>query len=122
MIKLFCLDPKNLRPLEAGPLASLLGSFAALLVSELPRYLEAAEVERLLRSCDRRQNAGRRNYAVLVLLARLGLRASEVVNLELDDIDWAAWELVVRGKGNRVDRMPLLQEVGKAVADSTTCG
>jgi site-specific recombinase XerD len=86
-------------------------------LSELPRYLEAAEVEKLLRSCDRRQNAGRRDYAVLVLLARLGLRASEVVHLELDDIDWAAGELVVRGKGNRVDRMPLLQEVGKAVAD-----
>ena len=86
-------------------------------LSELPRYLEAAEVEKLLRSCDRRENAGRRDYAVLVLLARLGLRASEVVNLELDDIDWAAGELVVRGKGNRVDRMPLLQEVGKAVAD-----
>ncbi len=86
-------------------------------LSELPRYLEAAEVEKLLRSCDRRQNAGRRDYAVLVLLARLGLRASEVVHLELDDIDWVAGELIVRGKGNRVDRMPLLQEVGKAVAD-----
>ena len=51
------------------------------------------------------------------MLARLGLRAGEVANLELDDIDWAAGELVIRGKGNRVDRMPLLQEVGKAVAD-----
>lgn len=85
--------------------------------SELPRYLEAAEVEQLLRSCDRRHKVGRRDYAVLVLLARLGLRASEVANLELDDIDWTAGELVIRGKGNRVDRMPLLQEVGKALAD-----
>ena len=74
-------------------------------------------MEKLLRACDRRHRVGRRDYAVLVLLARLGLRASEVANLELDDIDWTAGELVIHGKGNRVDRMPLLQEVGKAVAD-----
>jgi site-specific recombinase XerD len=98
-------------------LATAIPATAGGRLSELPRYLEAADVEKLLRSCDRRQNAGRRDYAVLVLLARLGLRASEVANLELDDIDWAAGEMVVRGKGNRVDRMPLLQEVGKAVAD-----
>jgi site-specific recombinase XerD len=85
-------------------------------LSELPRYLEAAEVERLLRSCDRRRKVGQRDYAVLVLLARLGLRAGEVANLELDDIDWGTGEVVIRGKGNRVDRMPLLREVGEAVA------
>lgn len=98
-------------------LATAIPATAGGRLSELPRYLEAAEVEKLLRSCDRRQNAGRRDYAVLVLLARLGLRASEVANLELDDIDWTAGELVIRGKGNRMERMPLLQEVGKAVAD-----
>jgi len=86
-------------------------------LSELPRYLDAGQVEKLLRCCDRRRKVGRRDYAVLVLLARLGLRASEVAGLELDDIDWAAGELLVRGKGNRVDRMPLLQEVGNAVAN-----
>ena len=86
-------------------------------LSELPRYLDAAQVEKLLGCCDRRSHVGRRDHAVLVLLARLGLRASEVAGLELDDIDWAAGELIIRGKGNRVDRMPLLQEVGKAVAD-----
>ena len=101
----------------ATNLAAAIPATAGGRLSELPRYLEAAEVEKLLRSCDRRQNAGRRDYAVLVLLARLGLRAGEVANLELDDFDWTAGELVVRGKGNRVDRMPLLQEVGKALAD-----
>ena len=101
----------------ATNLAAAIPATAGGRLSELPRYLEAAEVEKLLRSCDRRQNVGRRDYAVLVLLARLGLRASEVANLELDDISWENGELVIRGKGNRVDRMPLLQEVGKAVAD-----
>jgi len=101
----------------ATNLATAIPATAGGRLSELPRYLEAAEVEKLLRSCDRRQKVGRRDYAVLVLLARLGLRASEVANLELDNIDWTAGELVIRGKGNRVDRMPLLQEVGKSVAD-----
>jgi len=101
----------------ATNLATAIPATAGGRLSELPRYLEAAEVKKLLRSCDRRQKVGRRDYAVLVLLARLGLRASEVANLELHDIDWEAGELIVRGKGNRMDRMPLLQEVGKAVAD-----
>lgn len=86
-------------------------------LSELPRYLEPAQVEKLLRSCDRRQNIGRRDYAILLLLARLGLRAGEVARLNLEDIDWTAGQLCVRGKGERVDRMPLLEDVGKAVAD-----
>src|SRR5579864_2790935 len=101
----------------ATNLATAIPATAGGRLSELPRYLEAAEVEKLLRSCDRRHKVGRRDYAVLVLLARLGLRAGEVANLALEDIDWTAGELVIRGKGNRVDRMPLLQEVGKAVAD-----
>jgi integrase len=101
----------------ATNLAAAIPATAGGHLSKLPRYLEAAEVEKLLRSYDRRQNVGRRDYAVLVLLARLGLRASEVANLELDDINWENGELVIRGKGNRVDRMPLLQEVGKAIAD-----
>ncbi len=98
-------------------LATAIPATAGGRLSELPRYLETAEVKKLLRSCDRRQKVGRRDYAILVLLARLGLRASEVANLELDDIDWTAGELVIRGKGNRVDRMPLLQDVGTAMAD-----
>jgi integrase/recombinase XerD len=59
---------------------------------------------------------GRRDYAILLLLARLGLRASEVVSLELDDFDWAAGQLNVRGKGNQRAALPLSPEVGRAIA------
>ena len=74
-------------------------------------------MEKVLRSCDRRRKVGRRDYAVLLLLARLGLRAGEVARLTLDDIDWRAGELVIRGKGARIDKMPLLQDVGEALTD-----
>jgi site-specific recombinase XerD len=82
----------------------------------LPRYLSPVEVDRLLDTCDRDTAAGRRNRAILVRLVRLGLRASEVAALELGDIRWRSAELVVRGKGNRVDRLPLLAEVGEALS------
>ncbi len=83
----------------------------------LPRYLEAREVDKVLGSCDRRRKIGKRHYAIFLLLARLGLRAGEVAQLTLDDIDWRAGELLVRGKGARVDRLPLLHEVGQALVD-----
>jgi site-specific recombinase XerD len=86
-------------------------------LAELPHYLEAWEVQRVLRSCDRRRKIGKRDYAIFLLLARLGLRAGEVTQLTLDDIDWRAGELLVRGKGPRVDRLPLLQDVGQALAE-----
>lgn len=60
---------------------------------------------------------GRRNYAMILLLARLGLRAAEVVAIQLDDIDWRAGEIIIRGKGQRHDRMPLPPDVGEALAD-----
>lgn len=101
----------------ATNLATSIPAMAGWRLSELPRYLEAAQVEKLLRRCDRRQKVGRRDYAILLLLARLGLRAGEVAGLELDDIDWTAGELLIRGKGSRVDRLPLLQDVGQAVVD-----
>jgi integrase/recombinase XerD len=82
----------------------------------LPRALEAGQVRRLLASCDRRITAGQRDFAILKLLARLGLRAGEVAALELDDIDWRAGEIVVRGKGDRRERLPLPTDVGQAVA------
>jgi site-specific recombinase XerD len=82
----------------------------------VPRYLPAKDVERLLRSCDRSSATGRRNHAVLLLLARLGLRASEVAALELDDLRWREGEIVVRGKGLFRERLPLLPEVGEALA------
>jgi integrase/recombinase XerD len=82
----------------------------------LPRAVDAATMAALLDSCDRTTGIGRRDYAVLMLLVRLGLRAGEVAALELADIDWRAGELVVHGKGARVDRLPLPADVGEAVA------
>ena len=96
-------------------LAATVPSVAHRRLAELPHYLEAREVERVLRSCDQRRKIGKRDYAIFLLLARLGLRAGEVAQLTLDDIDWRAGELLVRGKGARVDRLPLLQDVGQAL-------
>ena len=98
-------------------LANAVPKVASWRLSELPRYLEPAEVEKILNGCDRRTGVGKRNYAILLLLARLGLRAGEVVKLKLNDINWCAGELCIQGKGSRVDRLPLLQDVGAAIAD-----
>jgi len=84
--------------------------------SPLPRGITKADAGALLGGCDRRSALGRRDYAMLVTLLRLGLRAGEVARLRLDDIDWRAGELVVRGKGAREDRLPLPAEVGQAIA------
>jgi integrase/recombinase XerD len=84
---------------------------------DLPRGLAVEQAKLLLESCDRSTPVGRRDYAVLSLLARLGLRCGEVAALTLDDIDWRAGELVIRGKGSRVDRLPLPSDVGEALAD-----
>lgn len=84
--------------------------------STLPQGLDESAVRALLRACDRRQWIGRRDYAVLLVLVRLGLRAGEAAALTLDDIDWRAGEIVVHGKGRRLDRLPLPADVGTAVA------
>ena len=84
--------------------------------SSLPRGIAAADAAALLASCDRRRCDGRRDYAVVVTLLRLGLRASEVAGLQLDDIDWRSGEIEVRGKGGRTDRLPLPADVGEAIA------
>ena len=81
-----------------------------------PAFLSPEEVTRVLVATDRSTPAGRRDYAILLLLARLGLRAGEVVSLELDDICWRTAEIVVRGKGRTVERLPLLQDIGQALA------
>jgi integrase/recombinase XerD len=81
----------------------------------LPRGLDQAVLSKLLGSCDRRRPAGRRDYAMLVLLARLGLRAGEVAAVQLEDLDWRAGELLVRGKGDRRERLPLPVDVGEAL-------
>ena len=82
----------------------------------LPRGISKADARAILHSCDRRSALGRRDYAVLITLLRLGLRRGEVAGLRLDDIDWRAGELVVRGKGGRLDRLPLPTDVGEAIA------
>lgn len=84
--------------------------------TSLPAPVAARDLSRLVRSCDRRSAAGRRDYAILLLLSRLGLRAGEVSALRLCDIDWRTGELVVHGKGNRRDRLPLPVDVGDSLA------
>lgn len=84
-------------------------------LASLPRYLEAADVARVVRSCDRSMGRGLRDRAILLLLSRLGLRAGDIVGMELDDIDWHRGALRVRGKGRREVLLPLPQDVGDAV-------
>ena len=98
-----------------APLVWAVPSVADLRDRTLPRGLEPAAVNKLLASCDRRTLAGRRNYAILLLLVRLGLRAGEVAAIQLEDIDWRAGLLLVRGKGNRQDVLPLPVDVGEAI-------
>ena len=85
-------------------------------MSSIPRAIATEKVRELLNSIDRGTSMGRRDYAILLLLARLGLRAGEVTCLELDDIDWNAGQLNVRGKRGQRNALPLPREVGKAIA------
>lgn len=84
-------------------------------LASLPRYLPPKDVERLIASCDRASAVGRRDRAILLLLARLGLRAGDIVHLRLSDIDWEGASIQVCGKGRRSTRLPLTQEVGQAI-------
>jgi len=101
--------------LISAPLVWAVPSVADLRDRSLPRGLESAAVNRLLASCDRRRLVGRRDYAILLLLSRLGLRAGEVAAIRLDDVDWRRGELLVHGKGNRQDMLPLPVDVGEAM-------
>lgn len=98
-------------------LAASVPAVASYRLTKLPMYLEPAQVEKLLNSCDRNSQIGRRDYAVLLLLARLGLRSGEIVHLNLENINWLAGELLIRGKSVREERLPLLPEVGQALAE-----
>lgn len=97
-------------------LASAVPKVAEWRSSVLPKSLQADDVKRLISSCRRETVTGQRDYTLLLLLARLGLRAGEVVALTLDDVDWEAGELTVRGKGGREDRLPIPLDVGEAMA------
>jgi integrase len=100
----------------ARPLADAVPAVASWRLAALPRAVDPGDVAALLKSCDRRTTFGRRDFAVLTLLVRLGLRSGEVAGLRLDDIDWRAGELVVRGKGPKEERLPLPSDVGEAIA------
>jgi len=82
----------------------------------LPRGLEPGTIKALLAACDRAEPDGRRDYAVILLLARLGLRAGEAARLRLDDVNWRAGEIGIRGKGGQYDVLPLPADVGAAIA------
>jgi len=96
-------------------LAPVVPSVAFWRLQGLPRGLDADQVGALLSSCDSATVQGRRDLAMLLLLVRLGMRRGEVARLQLDDIDWRAGELLVRGKGPRVERLPLPSDVGEAL-------
>jgi site-specific recombinase XerD len=99
----------------SASLAGAVPSVAGWRLSSLPKGLEPGELRRLLAGCDRRTRTGRRDYAIMLLLSRLGLRAGEVARLGLDDIDWRRGEIAISGKGNRAERLPLPSEVGAAI-------
>lgn len=101
--------------LIGAPLQWAVLAVADLRDRSLPRGLEPAAVKRLLASGDRRTLVGRRDYAILLLLSRLGLRAGEVAALTLEDLDWSSGERLVPGKGGRYDRLPLAVDVGEAI-------
>lgn len=85
--------------------------------TRLPRHLSAEEVETLIQAVRTDTPSGRRNYAMVMLIARLGLRSPEVIAIQIDDIDWRSGEIIVRGKGQRHDRVPIPADVGQAIAN-----
>ena len=97
-------------------LAACVPAVANWSLSTVPRALPPGQVEAVLAACNRQSAVGRRDYAILLLLARLGLRAGEVVALTLEDLDWQAGVLTVRGKGGHASPLPLPVEVGEAIA------
>jgi site-specific recombinase XerD len=107
--------------LQRGKIATDLSSSVLRLaywsLAHLPVYLRGEQVARILQQTARTTVSGRRDYAILLLLARLGLRAGEVASLRLDDLNWEQGSLTIRGKGGRWARMPLPQDVGEAIID-----
>lgn len=91
--------------------------FAMWRLSALPRYLPAADIERVIAACDRETAVGLRDRAAILLLARLGLRAGDIVQMGLQDLDWTHASVRVTGKSRYETRLPLTQEVGDAVLE-----
>ena len=101
---------------SATSLVSAVPALKAWPRTTLPSVLSMSEVGRLLAGCDSATARGRRNAAVVLVLLRLGLRSGEVARLELEDIDWRHGEITIKGKGGRIDQLPLPSEVGEALA------
>jgi len=99
-----------------GSLVGAVPTVSGWAMTWLPRAADPTSVKRLLASCDRGTVKGRRDYAILMVLTRLGLRVGEAAALKLDDVDWRRGELVVRGKANRLEPLPLPADVGQALA------
>ena len=91
-------------------------------MSPLPKGISAGELDRLLASCDRQCARGRRDYAILTLLSRLGLRAGGVAAMVLEEMDWHGGEMVVHGKARRDEALPLPADVGEAIGDYLRSG
>jgi site-specific recombinase XerD len=106
------LHHKGLSPLA---LAGCVPSIRRWKLASLPTYLSAVQVQTVLDACDRATALGRRDYAILMMLAKLGMRAGEVATLTLDDIDWRSGEMLIRAKGRQRARMPIPPDVGAAV-------
>jgi site-specific recombinase XerD len=98
-------------------LAACIPPVAPYSVSPLPSFLPTGAVEKILAHCDRSTPLGKRDYAVLLLLARIGLRNGEIIGMNLEDIDWDVGEVTIRGKGGRGSKLPLTGDVGEAIAD-----
>jgi site-specific recombinase XerD len=103
------------RGLNQHELAGCVPSIRKWKHANLPTYLPAAQVQKALDGCDRATAMGRRDYAILMMLAKLGMRAGEVATLTLDDLDWCSGEMHVHAKGRKRVRMPLPPDVGAAI-------
>ncbi len=97
-------------------LAGAVPAVARWRLAGLPKFIPASEVRKIIRQCDQSTIYGIRDYALILLVARLGLRSGEVAALTLDDINWDAGEILIRGKGLRRDQLPLPHDVGRALA------
>jgi integrase/recombinase XerD len=112
----------HVQGLIRGPLAGAVPGVAGWRLASLPKSLPAAQVRALLAAHDLGTKVGLRDHAVLVTVARLGLRGAEVAAIRLADVEWRAGQIVVRGKNARVERLPLPAEIGYAMADYVTGG
>ena len=103
------------KELNPQPLADCVPSIRRWKLANLPTYLSAVQVQTVLDSCDRTNALGRRDYAILMILAKLGMRAGEVAALTLDDVDWRSGEMLICAKGRQRARMPIPPDVGAAI-------